>query len=227
MDDNIAARPGGGGRGPGPQAVPVLTIPEIRDYQRINAELIQRLDAGHKLVRLAGVERQRLLVSGLKGSWEAVVEVEGEAGPELAAGLDAPGLTVVCRGAAADGAASGLRSGRVVILGAAGAAVGYAQRGGTVVVAGDAGPRAGLNQSGGILTLLGRTGQLAGERQSGGVLFVGADRLGPNTAVGHRGGRFVPLSPSATTDPADAEQLRSVLDGIRPWLEVDPATLAG
>jgi len=205
----------------------VLTVPEIRDYQRINAELIQRLDAGHRLVRLAGVERQRLLVSGLKGRWEAVVEVEGEAGPELAAGLDAPGLTVVCRGAAADGAASGLRSGRVVILGAAGAAVGYAMRGGTAVVAGDAGPRAGLNQSGGILVLLGKAGRLAGERQSGGTLFIGADRLGPNAAVGRRGGRFVRLSPATATDPADAEQLRGVLDGVRPWLEVDPAAVAG
>ncbi len=156
--------------------VPVLAVPEIRDYQRVNAELFQLLEQGHRRVRLAGVERQRLLVAGLSGPWQAVVEIEGFAGPEVAAGLDAPELTVVVRGDTADGAASGMRSGRVVIVGNTGAAAGYALHGGTLVVYGDAGPRGGLNQSGGVILIGGAVGQLAGERQSGGVLFaLGAD----------------------------------------------------
>src|SRR5262249_12960725 len=119
--------------GPAGGMAPVLSIPEIRDYRQINAELARRLDAGAGRGVLAGVEGQRLLASGLSGAWRAVVEVEGDAGPELVAGLDAPGLMVICRGTAADGAACGLHAGSVLILGDAGDAAGYNQAGGTVV----------------------------------------------------------------------------------------------
>ena len=57
--------------------VPEVSIPEVRDYQRVNAELIAFLDKGHRRVRLVGAEGQRRLVSGLTGFWDAVVEVEG------------------------------------------------------------------------------------------------------------------------------------------------------
>ena len=87
---------------------PPIVVPELRDYQQINAELVRRLNLGQPHVRLEGVEGQRLLVSRLAGAWQAVIEVDGNAGPELAAELDAPGLTVVCRGSAADGAGRGL-----------------------------------------------------------------------------------------------------------------------
>ncbi len=63
------------------RTTPVVSIPDIRDYQRINAELAQLLDAGHPRVLLAGAEGQRLLVAGLAGAWSATVEVEGRAGP--------------------------------------------------------------------------------------------------------------------------------------------------
>ncbi len=83
----------GGGLAP-----PSLSIPEIRDYQKINAELVALLDQGHRLVRLEGAEGQRLLASGLSGSWQAVVEIVGQTGPEVAADLDAPDLVIVARG---------------------------------------------------------------------------------------------------------------------------------
>ena len=201
-----------------PGAVPVLAVPEIRDYQRINAELVAQLDAGHRLVRLAGVERQRLLVAGLKGSWDAVIEVEGDAGPELAAGLNAPGLTVVCLGRADDGAASGLLAGRVIILGAVGPAFGYALKGGVAVAAGDAGPRAGLKQSGGVLILLGTTDRLAGERQSGGVLVVRSGQFGPYAGHGRIGGRFLPITRGVPLEPTDSRLLR---DATGPWITLD------
>ncbi|MCA1686854.1 MAG: glutamate synthase [Planctomycetia bacterium] len=203
------------GPDPGPD-VPTISIPDVRDYQRINAELLQRLDAGHPRVRLSGAEGQRLLVAGLSGDWRAVVEVEGQAGPELAAGLNAPRLTVVCRGSAADGAGSGLLGGRVFLVGDAGPAVGYAQRGGTIVVHGAAGPRAGLNQSGGLLFLLGAVGPLAGERQSGGTWFANPELLGPHARRGQRGGRFLAIDPDR-----DADKIPSFLDtnaeGLAPF----------
>jgi methylamine---glutamate N-methyltransferase subunit B len=187
--------------------VPVVSIPDIRDYQRINAELVARLDTGHGRVRLAGAEGQRLLVSGLSGAWDAVIEVEGRAGPELAAAMNAPGLTVVCGGPAADGAGRGLRAGRLVIRGDAGPALGYAMEGGTIVALGSVGPRAGLNQRGGLIVALGAVGPLAAERQAGGRFFAFDDQLGPHAGRGRRGGtfgRFVPgAEPPRGIDPED------------------------
>jgi glutamate synthase domain-containing protein 3 len=204
--------------------IPALCVPEIRDFQRINAELAQLLNKGARRVRLLAAEGQRLLVSGLSGSWDAVVEVEGRAGPELAAGLNAPGLTVVCHGSASDGAGSGLRAGMLLILGDAGPAVAYAQQGGIIAVSGSAGPRAGLKMAGGVLVLLGEVGMLAGERQSGGSVFTVADRVGPHAGFGRRGGRFAQLaSPAdlsigASLDPIDATVLRAIAPRIVPWL---------
>ncbi|MHC5539003.1 glutamate synthase, partial [Singulisphaera rosea] len=64
----------------------LLSIPDIREYDRINAELIQSLEDGVRSVRLLGAEGQRFLAAGLVGPWNAVIEVEGRAGPEIAAG---------------------------------------------------------------------------------------------------------------------------------------------
>ncbi|HZW31510.1 MAG TPA: glutamate synthase [Isosphaeraceae bacterium] len=190
-----------------PAAV-VLAVPEIRDYRAINQELVRHLDRGCPSIRLTGALGQRLLASGLRGRWSAMIEIEGDAGPELAAGLDAPGLTVVCRGSAGDGAASGLKAGRVLVLGRVGTAVGYAQGGGLIMVAGTAGARAGLGQLAGDLILIGGAGPLAGERQSGGRLIAQAD-LGPHAGRGRRGGRFLRLDqrrePLAESDRAALE----------------------
>ena len=170
-------------------AVPsaILSIPEIRDYPRINAELSQQLDEGHAHIRLVGAEGQRLLLAGVTGAWSALVEIEGESGPELAAGLDAPGLTVVARGPTADGAGARLRAGRLILLGDTGDALAAGQEGGIILAAAAAGHRAGLGQRGGVLLVLGPLGRLAGERQSGGRMFVPADRLGPHAGHGRRG----------------------------------------
>ncbi len=192
--------------------VPVLSIPDIRDYQRINAELIQHLDAGHRVVRLVGAEGQRLLVSGLKGAWEAVVEIEGRAGPELAAGLNAPGLRVLCHGPAADGAGSGLIAGELQIESDAGPALGYAQKGGTILVRGSCGPRAGLNQSGGLLIVLGTVGPLAGERQSGGLFYARTRLPCLHASRGQTGGRFLAVDGQSPIGPKDRDVLGPAME---------------
>lgn len=206
----------------GPVAVPVVPVAEIRDYHLVNAEVVRHLDAGRVHVRLVGAEGQRLLLAGLAGAWTAVIEIDGRAGPELAAGLDAPGLTVLCRGPAADGAARGLRGGLILVRGDVGAAVGYAQVGGAVIVSGAAGPRAGLNQVGGDLMLLGRVGALAGERQAGGRLFAVGAWLGPHASRGHRGGRFLTLAGrddlATGLDPDDTHAATTLLGRAFPWL---------
>jgi len=181
---------------PGPVGTPPIVVPELRDYQQINAELVRRLNLGQQHVRLEGVEGQRLLVFRIAGGWDAIIEIDGNAGPELAAELNAPGIIVVCRGSAADGAGRGLQAGKVLVLGKAGVALGYFQSGGLIVAASEAGARAGLCQGGGDLVLLGPCGPLTGERQSAGRLFLNRNLAGPNLSRGYRGGRLVSLSQS-------------------------------
>jgi hypothetical protein len=79
---------------------PVVPVNEIRDYLQVNTQVAKLLDTGAGRIRLTGVEGQRLLLSGLAGPWRAVVEVEGRAGPELAAAIHAPELVVIARAAA-------------------------------------------------------------------------------------------------------------------------------
>jgi glutamate synthase domain-containing protein 3 len=206
----------------GGQAPPSLPIPEIRDYQKINAELVALLDQGHRFVRLEGAEGQRLLASGLSGAWDAVVEILGRTGPELASNLDAPGLVIVARGPTADGAGRGLRSGRVIVLGDAGDAAGYAQSGGLLLVSGSTGHRTGLALSGGTLAILGKAGRLAGDRQSGGRLFVRRGQLGPHPGRGRRGGRLIEL-PDPGLDAEDSLAWRETVRFASTW--IDPASI--
>ena len=207
----------------GGQAPPSLSIPEIRDYQKINAELVVLLDHGHPYIRLEGAEGQRLLASGLSGPWRAVVDVGGRTGPEVAANLDAPGLVIVARGPTVDGAARGLRAGRVIVIGEAGDATGYGQSGGILVVTGSTGHRAGLAQSGGTLAILGTAGRLACDRQSGGRLFVPRGQLGSFAGRGRRGGRLIEIPTSEGLAVEDAEAWREVVEFAGSW--IDPATL--
>lgn len=198
-----------------------IAIPEIRDYRAINLEIVRLLEQGHRAIRLVGVGGQRLLAAGIVGDWEAVIDLDGDAGPELAAGLDAPGLTIIGGGSAEGGAASGLRAGRVVVLGPVGTAFGYAQRGGLAVAVGAAGPRAGLLQSGGDLVLLGDAGPMAGERQSGGRLFAAAG-LGAHAGHGRRGGRLIRVGPGGGSAERDADRAAwlSAIAPVRRWLDV-------
>jgi glutamate synthase domain-containing protein 3 len=191
-----------------------LSVPEIRDYEQINKELARLLDEGVTHVVLAGVEGQRLLAAGLRGGWSATIVVDGHAGPELAAGVDAPALTIHCRGRADDGAGRGLAAGLVLIDGDAGDGLGYTQRGGTIVVRGDAGHRPGLMQSGGSLVVLGTLGRLAGERQSGGLLVARRGRLGPHAGRGRLGGRVILLEPGQDLPTADPAALEAALRSL-------------
>ena len=194
--------------------VATLSVPELRDYELINKELARLLGDGARQVILAGVEGQRLLVSRLRGDWSARIVVDGRAGPELAAEMDAPGVTVVCRRNAADAAGAGLTAGRLVIEGEADDGLGYAQRGGTILVRGDTGHRAGLMQAGGAIVLLAGVGRLAGERQAGGLLVVNAGRFGPHSGRGRMGGRIVCLGPDQRLPADDLDALEAAIRSL-------------
>jgi len=167
----------------------VLTVPEVRDYARINAQVLRWLDAGRTRIELAGVANQRLLLAGLEGRWEARIDVQGDAGPELAAGMNAPNLVVTCLGSAADAAGRELAGGTLRILGGAADCAGYRQRGGSLFIAGSVGHRAGLEMSGGLLVILGDSGRLCGHLQHGGRLFL-EGAAGPYAGFARDGGEF-------------------------------------
>ncbi len=196
-----------------------IVVPELRDYHQINAEVVRRLNQGQGLVRLEGVQGQRLLLAGIVGSWRATIEVIGNAGPELAAGLNSPEITVICRGSAADGAGRGLAAGRLLVIGSCGTATGYFQQEGLIVVSGPVGPRAGLCQRGGSLVLLDRFGALGGEGQSGGRLFFKPCLAGAHLGHGALGGRRVPLPsidptsglPEQGLDPGDRSLMEEAI----------------
>jgi len=190
-------------------AIPVI---ELRDYHRINAAVVRRLDAGADRVRLEGVDGRRLLLAGLSGPWRAVIELEGDAGPELAFGLDAPGVVVVCRGRSGDGAGAEARAGTLLLLGPSGTAVGRRLAGATVVATDAVGPRAGLGMSGGDLVLLGAVGPMIGERQTGGRLLIASAASVPHVgreAVGGRRFRGEPDDPDALAALRAARSLRA------------------
>jgi glutamate synthase domain-containing protein 3 len=190
-----------------------VLVPEIRDYHAINAEVLRLLDSGVTRIRLAGVDRQRLLLTGLSGSWRSSILVDGPAGPELAAGLDAPDLTVIAVSDVDDGAAARMRAGRLLILGDADDAVAAGLLGGLVVVAGRAGHRAGARQRGGVLAIGGPSGRLAGDRRSGGRIWFAADSaLAPL-------GRGFDLGPSQAGKPWNGPGERSTLEDRRAFEE--------
>ena len=198
-------------------AIPVILVPEVRDYVRINAEIVALLDQGHRLIRLEGAEGQRLLAAGLTGSWDATIEIHGRTGPEVAANLHAAGLRIIARGSTLDGAGRGLRAGMIMVDGDAGDGVGYAQTGGTLIVTGNVGHRAGLAQAGGTLIILGSAGRLAGDRQSGGFLFLGPRGAGAYLRRGQCGGHLVEWLDRP--GPAAGAAWREVVSQIEPWVD--------
>jgi methylamine---glutamate N-methyltransferase subunit B len=210
----VSPRPSDGSTPPEPPDA-IVAVPEIRDYDLINKELAQLLSDGARRIVLNGVDGQRLLASKLRGPWVATIEVDGHAGPELAAELDAPGLTISCRGSAADGAARSLQAGRVVIEGDAGESLGYALRGGLVLVRGATGHRAGLMQAGGIIVLAGKVGRLANERQTGGSFHAWRHLIGPYVSRGRRGGQVVLNGPDAELPLNDIDRLEAFLRAER------------
>ncbi|MFO0957224.1 MAG: glutamate synthase [Isosphaeraceae bacterium] len=182
-----------------------IPVNEVRDYRRINAEVVRLLDAGQPRIVLQRVERQRLLLEGLRGPWSAFIEVEGRAGPELAAGLDAPGLCIRAAGAD-DGAARGLRAGALRIDGEAGDGLAYELEGGIVIALGAAGHRAGLRMRGGVLVVAGAVGRLPGDRQRGGWIVAPGGAGSPGAGHGRVGGKWI-TSPSGWPDAIRAALL--------------------
>lgn len=197
-----------------------LLVPEVRDYQLINRQVTLWLEQGVTHITLQGAERQRLLLAGLRGPWRAVIEVVGDAGPELAAELDAQDLGVVCHGSCDDGAGRSLAAGSLVLCGPAAACVGYRQRGGLILAASAVGARAGLEQSGGTLILHGPVDPLCGERQRGGVLVITGNETPRHLGRGRCGGTVwqPAVAPLVGADAGHLDSLHRRIARLQPML---------
>ena len=155
-------------------------------------------------MRLTAVDGQPLLAFRLKGPWNAVIEVDGPAGPDWPPSCAAPNLSVVALQSAADGAARGLRAGRLLILGPASACLGYGMLGGSILALDAVGPRAGLRQQGGLLAIAGPIGPLAAERQCGGTFWASGDQsaiMPLEAAVAAASWLTTSTSPTSPTTP--------------------------
>lgn len=191
-----------------------ILVPEIRDYHQINREVARLLSTGATRVRLMGVDGQRLLLSGLEGPWSATLEIVGTTGPDLAFGMNAPGVRAIVMGSAGAGAGYGLKAGTVLIVRDAAEGVGARMEGGTVIVAGTAGHRAGYRQSGGRLLVLGPAGRLAGDRRTGGTLLLDAARASTPFGRGAIGFRWLQSDDQGISGLLSAEECRALRESL-------------
>ena len=143
-------------------------------FQQLNDAVRSEIAAGAKLIRIANVNGQRYIGTGL-GVSGVKIEIEGTAGNDLAMLTD--GIEVEVFGNAQDGAGNTMSNGRIVVHGDAGDVLGYGMRGGRVYVKGDVGYRVGIHmkafeKSVPVLVCGGKARDFFGEYMAGGILVL-------------------------------------------------------
>jgi len=148
-------------------------------FQQLNGAVRDEIAAGAKLIKIANVNGQRYIGTGL-GVSGVKIEIEGTAGNDLA--MLADGIEIEVFGNAQDGAGNTMSNGRIVVRGDAGDVLGYGMRGGCVYVKGDVGYRVGIHMKAyeklvPVLVCGGKALDFFGEYMAGGMLVL----LGMNT----------------------------------------------
>jgi len=148
-------------------------------FQQLNDAIRDEIAAGAKLIKLANVNGQRYIGTGLRVSG-VKIEVDGCAGNDMAMFND--GAEIEVFGNAQDGVGNTMSSGRVVVHGDAGDVLGYGMRGGKVFIKGDVGYRVGIHMKAyekliPVLVCGGKARDFFGEYMAGGMLVL----LGMNT----------------------------------------------
>lgn len=143
-------------------------------FQQLNDAVREEIAAGAKLIRLANVNGQRYIGTGLRVSG-VKIEVEGTAGNDLAMFSD--GIEIEVFGNAQDGVGNTMSSGRIVVHGDAGDVLGYGMRGGRVYIRGDVGYRVGIHMKAfeklvPVLVCGGKARDFFGEYMAGGMLVL-------------------------------------------------------
>jgi glutamate synthase domain-containing protein 3 len=143
-------------------------------FQQLNDTVRAEISGGAKLIKLANVNGQRYIGTGLRVAG-VKIEIEGTAGNDLA--MFADGVEIEVFGNAQDGVGNTMSSGRVVVHGDAGDVLGYGMRGGRVYVKGDVGYRVGIHMKAfekhvPVLVCGGKARDFFGEYMAGGMLVL-------------------------------------------------------
>ncbi|MFH1789390.1 MAG: hypothetical protein ABH834_08420 [Candidatus Altiarchaeota archaeon] len=155
------------------------------DFKELNERVRGAVAKGANALTLSGVNGQRYIGCGVKGS--AKILVEGVPGNDLAAFMDGPTITV--KGNGQDAIGNTMNSGKVVIHGSAGDVLGYAMRGGEIYVKGDVGYRVGIHMKSYIdnipvIVVGGTAGDFFGEYMAGGTMILLGLERGEKPIVG-------------------------------------------
>ncbi|MEW6222183.1 MAG: hypothetical protein AB1476_02515 [Candidatus Hadarchaeota archaeon] len=142
-------------------------------YRKLNELIHSAVASGEKEIVIDNVNGQRYIGDGLSG--DAVIQINGVPGNDLAAFMDGP--TVIVNNNAQDGVGNTMNSGKVVVDGDAGDIVGYAMRGGEIYIRGSVGYRTGIHMkayksSYPEIVVGGRARDFLGEYMAGGLLIV-------------------------------------------------------
>lgn len=142
-------------------------------YKDLNKQIKKAVSSGEKEIRLANVNGQRYIGSGIKE--EASIEISGVPGNDLAAFMDGP--TILSYSNAQDAVGNTMNSGKIVIHGHAGDIVGYSMRGGKIFIKDDVGYRVGIHmksykESHPVVIVGGTARDFLGEYMAGGLLIV-------------------------------------------------------
>jgi glutamate synthase domain-containing protein 3 len=143
-------------------------------YKNLNEAIRGAFADGIKTVKLANVNGQRYLGTGIRGK-DLRIEVNGTAGQDLAMFMDGP--TVEVFGNAQDGVGNTMNAGTVIVHGDAGDVLGYGMRGGKVFIQGDVGYRVGIHMKAyeGLVPVMvcgGKSRDFFGEYMAGGMLVL-------------------------------------------------------
>lgn len=143
-------------------------------FQQLNDAVRTEIAHGAKLVKLANVNGQRYIGTGLRVSG-VKIEIEGTAGNDLAMFSD--GIEIELFGNAQDGVGNTMSNGRIVVHGDAGDVLGYGMRGGRVYIKGDVGYRVGIHMKAyeklvPVLVCGGKARDFFGEYMAGGMLVL-------------------------------------------------------
>ena len=142
-------------------------------YRQLNEQIRAALDAGARRLVVRNLCGQRYIGCGLRR--QALLELEGTPGNDLAAFMDGP--SIVVRGNAQDGVGNTMTSGEIVVHGHAGDLLAHSLRGGRIFVRGGAGYRCGIHMKQfhepvPVVMIGGTLGDYAGEYMAGGILIV-------------------------------------------------------
>lgn len=186
-------------------------------FKQLNQLIRQAVNKGCTTLRIADVNGQRYIGTGLQGNTK--ITVNGTAGADLGAFMD--GCSIEVNGNAQDAVGNTMNDGSIIIHGHASDVCGIAARAGRIFIKSDVGYRAGIHMKEfkdqkPVLIIGGRAYDFLGEYMAGGILAV----LNLNSKK-----KFLPSSYIGTGMHGGVIYIRGKVDEKQLGAEVSPLKL--